>query len=128
MGNSISIPFADVQVVNRTEQLGALGLMGPEARTVLGTLADAHLDAGAFPWLSARTIQVGPVEALALYLSDRVVIITPRPGRVLAEIAVPFERPRDEGHRTLPEFSALRHDIYLRLKAAHRDDDGAPGG
>ena len=51
----------------------------------------------------------------------------PRPGRVLAEIAVPFDRPRDERHRTLPEFTALRHDIYLRLKAVHRDQDGAPG-
>ena len=64
----------------------------------------------------------------AIYLSDRVVIMTPRPGRVLAEIVVPFERPRDERHRILPEFSALRHDIYLRLKAAHRDSGEVEGG
>jgi NitT/TauT family transport system ATP-binding protein len=56
----------------------------------------------------------------AIYLSDRVIIMTPRPGRVLADVTVLLARPRTEDHRTLPEFSALRHDIYDRLKAAHR--------
>ncbi len=53
----------------------------------------------------------------AIYLSDRVVIMTPRPGRVLAVLDIPFDRPRGESHRTLPEFAALRHDIHSRLKA-----------
>ncbi len=55
--------FADVRVANRTEHLGILGLMGPEARTVLGALTDTDLDDEAFPWLSARTLRVGTVEA-----------------------------------------------------------------
>ena len=55
--------FADVRVANRTEHLGILGLMGPEARTVLGALSDTDLDHDAFPWLSARTLRVGTVEA-----------------------------------------------------------------
>ena len=54
----------------------------------------------------------------AIYLSDRIIIMTPRPGRILADIAVPFDRPRSETHRTLPEFSALQHAIRSRLKAA----------
>ena len=72
-------PFADVHVANRTEHLGILGLMGPEAPTVLGALADADLDGEAFPWLSARTLRidtavagtarVGAVEARALRVS-----------------------------------------------------------
>src|SRR5512137_1315924 len=37
----------------------------------------------------------------AIYLSDRVIVMTPRPGRILADIAVPFTRPRSESHRTL---------------------------
>ena len=55
--------FADVRVANRTEHLGILGLMGPEARTVLGALTDTDLDHEAFPWLSARTLRVGTAGA-----------------------------------------------------------------
>ena len=61
--------FTDVEVVNRTEHLGVLGLAGPEARTVLGALTDADLDDAAFPWFSARTIRVGAVETRALRMS-----------------------------------------------------------
>ena len=61
--------FSNVDVVNRTEHLGVLGLMGPEARTVLGAVTGADLDDDAFPWLSARTIRVGAVEARALRMS-----------------------------------------------------------
>ena len=64
-----SAAFADARVVNRTEQLGVLGLMGPEARTVLGAVTDGDLDDGAFPWLTAKTVRVGGVEARALRLS-----------------------------------------------------------
>ena len=61
--------FANATVVNRTEHLGILGLMGPEARTVLSALTDADLGDDAFPWLSARTIRVGAVHARALRVS-----------------------------------------------------------
>ena len=61
--------FAGVEVVNRTDHLGILGLAGPEARTVLSALTDADLDDDAFPWFSARTIRVGGVEARALRVS-----------------------------------------------------------
>ena len=61
--------FADAEVTNRTDQLGILGLMGPDARTVLGALTDADLDDGAFAWLAARTVRVGGVETRALRVS-----------------------------------------------------------
>ena len=61
--------FADVNVVNRTEHLGVLGIMGPESRTVIGALTGTDLDDEAFPWLSARTIRTGTVEARALRVS-----------------------------------------------------------
>ena len=61
----------------------------------------------------------------AIYLSDRIIMMTPRPGRILADLKVPFERPRTEEHRTQADFSAFRHEIYGRLKAAHQLDGGA---
>ena len=70
-------------------------------------------------WAAARKTVLFVTHSIeeAIYLSDRVLIMTPRPGRVLAVLDVPFDRPRSESHRTLPEFSALRHEIHSRLKA-----------
>jgi len=44
----------------------------------------------------------------ALYLADRVAIMSPRPGRVIAQIEVPFARPRPRRETiTSPDFAAL---------------------
>ncbi len=70
-------------------------------------------------WAAARKTVLFVTHSIeeAIYLSDRVLIMTPRPGRMLAVLDIPFDRPRSESHRTLPGFSALRHDIHSRLKA-----------
>jgi NitT/TauT family transport system ATP-binding protein len=46
----------------------------------------------------------------ALYLADRVAVMSPRPGRIVAEIEVPFGRPRERRRDlvTSPEFGELR--------------------
>jgi NitT/TauT family transport system ATP-binding protein len=45
----------------------------------------------------------------ALYLADRVAVMSPRPGRVVAEIEMPFARPRPRRATvTSPEFAELR--------------------
>ena len=49
----------------------------------------------------------------ALYLSDRVVILSKRPSSIYKIIDVPWERPRD---RTNPEFTQLRKDILAYLE------------
>lgn len=50
----------------------------------------------------------------ALYLSDRVVVMTPRPGTVGAIVDVDLPRPRD---RTSPEFLKLRAKVLSLLTA-----------
>ncbi|HEX3439583.1 MAG TPA: ABC transporter ATP-binding protein [Pseudolabrys sp.] len=42
----------------------------------------------------------------SVYLSQRIVVMTPRPGRVFAEIAVDAHYPRDESFRTSAEYAA----------------------
>ncbi|MCZ6729532.1 MAG: ABC transporter ATP-binding protein [SAR324 cluster bacterium] len=53
----------------------------------------------------------------AIYLSDRVIVISPRPGKVVQIVEVPFDRPRTPEHKGLAEFSELRQKIYATLKA-----------
>jgi NitT/TauT family transport system ATP-binding protein len=48
----------------------------------------------------------------ALYLGDRVLVMTARPGRIKADIAVTHERPRDIAS---PEFTRLRRETLELL-------------
>jgi NitT/TauT family transport system ATP-binding protein len=57
----------------------------------------------------------------ALFLADRVVLLSSRPGRVREELVVPFERPRSFADLVAdPRFGALKRDILhvLREEAA----------
>ncbi|WP_420394146.1 ABC transporter ATP-binding protein [Acuticoccus sp.] len=56
----------------------------------------------------------------ALYLADRVAVITPRPARVDRLIPVPFGRPRGEDVKADPAFVDLRQTIWHTLKAGVR--------
>ena len=49
----------------------------------------------------------------ALYISDRVVVLTKRPSTIHKIIEVPWDRPRD---RTNPEFTQLRKNILAYLE------------
>jgi NitT/TauT family transport system ATP-binding protein len=52
----------------------------------------------------------------ALILSDRVVVMTRRPGRCKEIIDVPFPRPRDQGVIDSPEFIELRRHLWESLR------------
>ncbi|WP_117000826.1 ABC transporter ATP-binding protein [Desertimonas flava] len=68
----------------------------------------------------------------AILLSDRIVVMSARPGRFKAEFTVPFERPRDVAIRSSAEFGALEEEIWALLRdevlAAAADESmaGAP--
>jgi len=51
----------------------------------------------------------------AVFLSDRIVVIEPRPGRVRRVVQVPFARPR---RRADPAFVALKEEILSDLNTA----------
>ena len=51
----------------------------------------------------------------AIYLSDRIFVMTAHPGHFKAEIHVPFGQSRDESMRTSPGFLAIRKDVYELL-------------
>jgi NitT/TauT family transport system ATP-binding protein len=53
----------------------------------------------------------------AILLGDRVVVMSARPGRLLASVDVPFERPRHTEVRATPEFARLQAELWEMLRA-----------
>jgi NitT/TauT family transport system ATP-binding protein len=51
----------------------------------------------------------------AVFLGDRVVVMRPRPGRAVADVAVSIARPRDRRTRLSPEFQAIRGQVLDHL-------------
>jgi NitT/TauT family transport system ATP-binding protein len=50
----------------------------------------------------------------ALFLADRIVVMSARPGRIVEQLVLPFARPRDASLITQPEFVQLkRHCLQL---------------
>jgi len=52
----------------------------------------------------------------ALYLSDRILVMGSRPGRILEDIQVPFARPRESDLRATSEFTKLKQHVWHSLQ------------
>ena len=89
-------PFASLDALTRAEmQEWLAGALQAEPRTVVTVTHDVEE---------------------ALYLADRVVVLSARPGRAVAELAAPGARarPRDEAV-TAPAFAEVRHRALAAL-------------
>lgn len=65
----------------------------------------------------------------AISLSDRIVVMSPRPGRVVEIVEVDLPRPRWEYDlRARPEFNELRAHLWGRIKEMVGPFEGAAGG
>jgi NitT/TauT family transport system ATP-binding protein len=54
--------------------------------------------------------------AEAVYLADRIYIVSPRPGTIVEEIPVPFDRPRSQELKEKGEFLELQNHALARLR------------
>jgi NitT/TauT family transport system ATP-binding protein len=54
----------------------------------------------------------------SVFLSQRIVVMTPRPGRVITEIAIPAAYPREESFRTSAEYVDFCAQVGKALRAA----------
>ncbi len=54
----------------------------------------------------------------SVYLSQRIVVMTPRPGRVFAEITIPAPYPRDEAFRTSADYAGFCRLVSEALSKA----------
>jgi NitT/TauT family transport system ATP-binding protein len=82
--------------------------------------------------LSAMWLQAGFTGVLvthnvheAVYLSTRVVVMSPRPGRILEVIDVPFAFPRAPELRATPEFAQLTGRVTAALRRKQTADSAA---
>ena len=77
-------------------------------------------------WQARRTTMLVVTHDIdeAIYMSDRILLMTPRPGRIDQIIPVTLERPRQ---RNSPEFLQLRSDILEHLHFAGKARTMQPG-
>jgi NitT/TauT family transport system ATP-binding protein len=87
-------------------------------------------------WVKARKTVLFVTHQIdeAIYLSDRVVVFSGRPGKVKASIPVPIERPRRLAVKREPRFHAVEDGIWslieedVRKDRNHRDVDRSDPG
>jgi NitT/TauT family transport system ATP-binding protein len=79
-------------------------------------------------WESTRKTVVFVTHDLdeAVFLSDVVVVLSSRPGRVHAVIRNALARPRDEATRVSDAFIAAKRELWTALQAARQASGGAP--
>ena len=56
----------------------------------------------------------------AVYLADRVIVLSARPGRVVDDVAVDLSRPRDFAMTGSEQFAVLKERIWQHIKSAER--------
>jgi NitT/TauT family transport system ATP-binding protein len=54
----------------------------------------------------------------SVYLSSRIAVMRPRPGRIVADLPVVLPTPRRQGVRTSPEYAAMCDTVSAALAAA----------
>ncbi len=65
----------------------------------------------------------------AVYLSDRVVVMAARPGRVIADISIELRRPRPLSVKRTPEFARYAEQIWGLIASQHEPAPAlAPAG
>jgi NitT/TauT family transport system ATP-binding protein len=60
----------------------------------------------------------------AIFLGDRVLVMTARPGHIREEIHIPFNRPRDLSTKEQPDFIKMKGHIWKILKEEVRKSCG----
>jgi len=96
------------EILLMDEPFGALDAMTRDAMNL--ELLDIWMKTGCTIVLVTHSIPE------AVFLADRILILSPRPGRVDGAISAPFPRPRTLSMQALPAFQAIVADLRERLE------------
>ena len=61
----------------------------------------------------------------SVYLSQRVIVMTSRPGRIAAEIRIDAPEPRGEEFRTSPSYAGYCREVSNALAPSYSGQEGA---
>ena len=80
-------------------------------------------------WIARRPTVVLVTHDLreAVFLADRVLVMSSRPGRIIADQPIPFARPRRLDDTYRPEFTAVVHGLRDQISAARQAGERAVG-
>jgi NitT/TauT family transport system ATP-binding protein len=62
----------------------------------------------------------------AVFISDRVIVMSKRPGRVKCEVRVPVPKPRDYEFLSSPDFVSLEHELLIAVQSEVEDRAAVP--
>ncbi len=70
-------------------------------------------------WMSSGCTIVFVTHSIpeAVFLADRIILLSPRPGRIHSTTEISFERPRDMAIQTAPEFQDIVRSLRGQLEA-----------
>lgn len=57
----------------------------------------------------------------ALFLSDRIIVLSNKPAKVKAEFQIPFSRPRDERIMLTDDFLKWKREVFTHCRGSSRD-------
>jgi NitT/TauT family transport system ATP-binding protein len=80
-------------------------------------------------WRNVRNTVVFVTHSVfeSVYLSSRIVVMTPRPGRIFADLKIDAPFPRDESFRTSPEYGGYCRTVSQALAQAMAQAEAKSG-
>ena len=100
----------DPKILLLDEPFGALD---NQTRALMQETAARHLGARA----ARRCCSSRTTSRKSIFLASRVVVMSARPGRIKADVAIDLPYPRHYTLKTAPEFSALKARLTEEIRA-----------
>lgn len=104
---------------------GEIWLEGARVTGPRRDFGDIFQEPTLLPWKSVLDNVLFPIRE-AVFLADRVLVMTARPSRIVADLRLPFARPRDVTVQDTPEFNRICAWLRDQIQAGYARAAQAP--